>query len=151
MYNNMVDGDNLYIYLYSPGGEVAFADAIVDLINENCDQTVLIAHGVISSAAFDIFYKTICDRKILPGTGGMAHVARWQTTLVKDNQSIDEMGEFFKKSGKEEFDKRIKYYKALGFTAAELKLVQANRDCWFSENRLRTFLKNHIKLVNAGY
>lgn len=152
MYNMMREDDFLTIYLFSPGGSLHFAASIVDLINENCDKTFLIAHGEICSAAFDIFFKSMCERKILPGTSGMAHVARtFGLPVVKDNQPLDETGAYYKKWGMEEFKKRIAFYKDLGLTKPELKIVSDNKDAWFTESRLRTFLRNSIKNINAGY
>lgn len=150
-YNDLEEGDTVSIYLNSPGGDPGYAEAIIDAINENCDRTFLIAHGDICSAAFTIFYHSICERKILPGTSGMAHFVRVPIVIVKDDKSLNEWSEYSRKWSKEDFKKQVDFFSSIGFSKAEIKMLQNNKDVYFNETRLRTFLKNHIKLINAGY
>lgn len=149
-YNDMRDEDYLFIYLNSEGGEVAYAESIIHLINENCDRTVLIAHGDICSAAFEIFFRTLCERKILPGTSGMAHsalVPLW----VKTNAALDEAGKNNIEWSKKDFKRKLDFYSSIGFTNKEIKCLKAGKDVWMDDDRLHELLSNHIKLINAGY
>jgi ATP-dependent protease ClpP protease subunit len=150
-YNNMADGDTIYIYLNSVGGDCSFMQAVIDIINQNCDITVLIAYGEIYSAAFEIFFRTVCERRILPGTSGMAHFSRLPVWIVREGVPMDEWSKYFTKWANEDFKRTVSYYQALGFNKLESKSLKENKDVFFNETRLRTLLRNHIKLINAGY
>lgn len=150
-FNNLKDDENLIIYLDSDGGDVDYAEAIIHLINQNCERMILVAHGDISSAAFDIFFRTVCERKVLPGTNGMAHHARVGVNIVGDNKALDEWTQQNVCWSKKDAEKRVTYYTKLGFTDKEIKLFKKRRDVCFNDERLNDLLSNHIKLINAEY
>lgn len=150
-YNELDDGEYLFVYLFSSGGRPEYAEAIIHLINENCDRTVLVAFGEICSAAFDIFFRSICERKILPGTSGMAHFCRVPVVTIKNNSALGETEKNNIAWSKTDAKRKLDFYAFIGFTKKELRTVETGKDIWFTDERMKELLNNHIKAINAGF
>jgi len=140
-YNNLPNDEGLNIYINSSGGDPDFGDSIIDVINNNKEQTTLIAYGKICSAAFDLFYKAKCSKRLLDGVIGMAHLARveMENFTVTDSKETIEAG-IYKKWWAEDKKKRLKFYEDLGLDRKELQKIKQRGDVYFQYNRLLELL-----------
>ena len=71
--NELQEDEKLYWYLCSSGGETHIGLEIVDIVNRNKEKVELIASEYIHSTAFLIFFKSQCERNIIPFTTGIMH------------------------------------------------------------------------------
>lgn len=150
-YNKLEEDQYLYIYWSSYGGEVSYGEAIIHLINDNIERTVLIGNGEMYSAGFDVFFRSRCERKILPGTTGMVHFAMVSVTLIKNSVAKSPFDKLNMDWSNEDFKKRIDYYSRLGLTKKELNAFKKGEDVYFSETRLNELLANDLKQINERY
>lgn len=139
-YNKLKEKEWLVIYLNSSGGDPDASQAITTLINKNATLTEIIAYGRICSAAFDIFFKSECERYILHNTVGMAHVTGVLISVT--DGPIDDSDKVYIKYAKEDKDMWMNFYKELGFKSSELSKIKDGKDVWFDYKRLRQFLNN---------
>lgn len=131
-----VEGD-IKFYLNSHGGSRPMSKTIVDMINQNKDRVELIAQGDLYSAAFRIFWKCLCKKRLMPETRAIWHMGTkdhidlgyngkphydwelWETKqFVKDNK------------------KQVKELKQLNVTKKELKKFSKGKDLYFGYKRL---------------
>ena len=77
---NEYQKEPITIILNSAGGIVSYSDFLVDLINNNAKKITITNLGCYS-AAFQLFYKATCKKKMVDGTIGMLHLS-----YVKDVQ-----------------------------------------------------------------
>lgn len=141
--NGLEEKEILHIYLNSVGGEVDNAEAIIDLINENQNKIKLTAFGEINSCAFDIFFRSKCEREILPKTMGIAHFTGVKVNKITNKNYRDPVsGPFYIKWSEIFLEQCVRLYKKLGFTEKELVKISKGEDLYFLTDRLLEFLNN---------
>lgn len=72
--NNFKD-EPITIYIASEGGEVGFAESIIDFINSWPYDVTVIAHSYVFSCAMNILLFSNSKKKIMTGCKGMIHLA----------------------------------------------------------------------------
>lgn len=141
--NTLNEKETLLIYLNSEGGSVDQMEAIIDLINENQDRIKMTAFGEISSAAFNIFFRSKCEREILPQTIAIAHFTGVKINKITDKHYRDSLsGPFYIRWSEGYLEFCLKIYKKLGFSDKELVKVSKGEDLYFLTDRLLEFLNN---------
>lgn len=142
-YNELELSEPLIIYLNSQGGDPDIADAIVDVINssDGPNPTILIAYGKIFSAAFDLFYKAQCTKRLLDGTIGMAHLSEIEmdsfiVTDTKDTISASTLRKWWAEDKK----KRLSFYEKMGIEKKDLMKIKKGEDVYFQHERLLELL-----------
>lgn len=139
-YDSLQNDDILRIYINSTGGDPSFADAILDFI-ENNKVVEIIAYGKIYSAAFDIFYKAKCPKRIVNGIMGMAHLSRIEMAnfTVTDNEEISQASNYKNWWNQDKLN-RLKFYEEIGMTKKELSKIKKGEDVYFQHERLLELL-----------
>lgn len=138
--NKLKDKEKLYLYLNTEGGEVDSMEAIIDIINQNCDIVELIGYGGLYSAGFVIFFSVECRKVLLPQTIGMFHL-----TFVKletNGVSTKGIDRAMKNSLKEESERTLKFCNDLGMTKKEISNIMKGEDIFFQYSRMIEFLNN---------
>lgn len=148
-YNALPPETTLEIYLCSEGGENSTAAAMIDLINEHSDITVVKAYNLLASNGFKLFYEVTCEKYILPETIGMYHLTKHPSLAhyegnTKHNADYDE----FIKKGLNNYSYMNQVKNLVNFTEAELKNIKLNYDVWFDTKRLMTMLKYNKTYLN---
>lgn len=141
-YNAMeiADIDHLEIYMDSEGGDVGAMECLISMINTHSAMTELIAYNKMYSAAFYLFYRVKCKRRILPGTLGMCHEIRVSVEISKNGKGYYERD----KSVAKWMSKEVwvtKLLKELKITQQELDRIASNEEVYFRYPRLLRFLK----------
>jgi len=154
-YNNLdiLDGgrmEDLVIYMCTPGGSNWATAAIIDMINEHKDHTILKAYGEVTSNGIKVLFSAKCRKEILPESIGMYHLTSNTgiPTFEGNTQHNNEYGVFMMEQTNnfgylEEVNKLVK------FTKDELKRIKLNYDVWFNYDRLQEMLvynKTKLKL-----
>lgn len=134
--------DEITIYINSGGGSNFFTNAIINLLNQHKEKIKIIVPGCIYSNAFYIFFNFKGKRELLDEATGMFHYSGKDYHL-KENGKIGDYGDIFDLN---EFKKRKKitdkFCVDLGFNDKEMRKLGANKDVYFSRERLEEFLKN---------
>lgn len=140
-YNSLIKGNSLDIYLNSDGGDPEIADAIADLI-ENTDYLItIIGYGKLFSAAFDLYFKARCHKRLLAGTVGMSHLARVETEEFDSSNAGHKIEMLaYKKWLDNDKKERLKFYEYIGMEAKELSRIKKGGDVYFQYNRLLELL-----------
>lgn len=140
-YSTLGENETIQIYLNSSGGDPDFGSAMLDAINNKKEITTLIAYGTIYSAAFDLFFKVQCEKRILNGTIGMAHLSRIEFNNFTiegkpDNQQIL----VYKKWWEIDKRERLKFYEEVGIDKKDLLKIKKGLNIYFQYNRLLELL-----------
>jgi hypothetical protein len=140
-YNTLKEGESLEVYLCTGGGEIAELEAIVHFLSTN-DRVSLVGYGELCSAGFDIFFRSTCTKKLLPGTMGMAHFTGVIVNFLDEKRprKVDDKA-YMEWTRKSKLD-CISLYTKLGFTKKELEQIKKGNDVWFQYDRMLSFLKN---------
>jgi hypothetical protein len=144
-FNNLKEGERLDIYLCSVGGDVSAMEAIVDFLDTNVDRVRLIGYGELFSAAFEIFFKSKCDRTLLSGTMGMAHFTGVNVNFLDEKRPNKVDDKAYLQWSKIEKAGYVKFCESLGFNAKELERIRKGEDVWFQYDRLASFLLKDIE------
>jgi Clp protease. len=134
------------IYLRSGGGRVSVMTAILDIINTNPDRFELVANDYIASAAFILFFKANCKKRILPNTFGMHHQ---MTTKISVNESGKAYYDYdLAELKRMEIDKKESqdFNYRIGLTKKEIKKYEKDYDLNFQYDRLLQMLE-HYKMT----
>ncbi len=142
--NTLREYEQVTIYLNSEGGDVESMESMIDLINQHHEKIDLIATGKIYSAAFILFFRTACRKRILNGTMGMAHYIRCGIQINEEKQPYYEHDKAISDWMEVQNQWTLAFYKALKFTRAELNIIKASKEAYFSTARLN-------ELLNAGF
>lgn len=136
--------DRITIYLCSPGGSEWIADAALDIINTNQDQTELIGFGELMSAGFYIMMEAKCDKMILPKTYGMYHQPRYSIDIGSGKDPYYGIDTFMMKQRLNDDHKiNIEKIKAYGFSPDEIKKYNKTEDVYFNHKRFIELLQNY--------
>lgn len=128
-------------YIDSTGWSSASCETIIHMINSQKDRITLIAKNYIASSAFNIFFYSKCKREVLPKCIWMTHMARIDTSMSAKKR-IQTVSKFQLWLMKKETRKQIKFLKEIWVKKKECKLFMNEYDVYFSEKRLKKFLKN---------
>lgn len=138
--------DEVDIYLTTSGGNNNAANCISDILNNSDREITLIASDEISSAGFNLFFKTNVKRRITSFTLGMMHFTSC------DNISVNESGKPVSESDKANVEcmklmrkETIKFCKSLGMSNSEIEEIKQGKEVYFHYSRLQEFLNNAIK------
>lgn len=142
-YNELESNEPLEIYLNSSGGDPDTGAAILDVINsnDNTNPTTIIAYGKIFSAAFDLYYKAKCSKRILSGAMGMVHLSRLEMDKFdpmdnKDSANAAAYKIWWDNDKKE----RLGLYQSLGIEKKDLSKIKKGEDIYIQYNRLLELL-----------
>lgn len=142
-YNELKEKEDLEIYLNSEGGYTDYAEAIIDIINTHREVTSMVGYGELLSAGFDIFFRSLCEKSLLRGTLGMAHLSRVETSItIKSGKTQDEHEAGYKKWSKKDKIERLLFYEKLGMTQSELLKIKSGKEVYFDFDRLAELLKH---------
>ena len=154
-YNNldMYDGgkmEDLVIYICTPGGSNWCTAALIDMINEHKDHTILKGYGEICSNGIKLLFSVQCKKEILPESIGMYHLTSNTgiPTFEGNTQHNNEYGVFMREQT-DNFNYLEGVNKLVKFTKDELKRIKLNYDVWFSYERLQEMMvynKTKLKL-----
>jgi ATP-dependent protease ClpP protease subunit len=135
-----LDEGPIFIYLYSPGGDVACGNVILDVINK-LENVTLIASGFIYSSAFDVFFFSNCQHKIiLEGTVGMTHFKRSTFDINENGQPNSHEAKFALSNIKKYRNSTIQKLKDLGLPSKHLNTVKQGKDAFLTTEELKTLL-----------
>jgi len=135
------------LYFSSNGGEASASMVFIDYLESLSNEVNLeiVGNGILMSAGFDIFYMTKCQNKrILKGTIGMIHESTTgvSSRAIKQNGSMDRFRIDEEKKANREINN---WYKKLGITEDELKIIKNGDDLFLGNARLKQLLKNTTK------
>lgn len=131
------------IYLRSGGGKYSVMCAMLDIINNNPERFELVANDYIGSAAFILFFKANCKKRILPNTFGMHHQISIKVSLNENGKAYydEDIAELkrmeFDKKESQEFNRRI------GLTKKEMKMYNKDYDLHFQYDRLMLMMEHY--------
>lgn len=135
--------EKITIYLNCTGGSANVYEIMNDIINKNPDRFELIAMNGILSAAFMLFFKATCSKRIMMNTIGMIHQGNQEFTLndnLKPTYTIDVA---WKKRMKKEHLQGIEFVKSIGLNKKELKKYKRGDDVYFQYERLVELFNNY--------
>lgn len=87
LFNNFIhffnenEEEEMSFVINSGGGKATLTQVMLHIINANKESITLISCGSYS-AAFDLFYKAECNRKLVHGSLGCVHLAYLKETAV---------------------------------------------------------------------
>lgn len=145
-YNNLNEGEVLTIYLNSPGGNVDAMNVVIDFINGHAEEIELIGNWELCSAAFDIYMKAKCNKRLLPNTIGMAHYSSASVTVNENGELTDSYSEVKFDQLRSEKDRSLSFFRKLGLTASELKTIKAGKEQFFTYERMLELSNKSLKL-----
>lgn len=143
--SNFDYNDYNVIYLNSNGGFTSYIPAFVKFFNENSSKLKLVAFEQISSAAFDIFFKSECDKEILEGTFACLHFSSVYLTINAAGQATTPYDAFMLKTIKKKKDNTISFFKKIGMNENEISHIKNNIDLFVSFDRLKQILNGKSK------
>jgi hypothetical protein len=147
------NGDRKYfqrtIYFCSGGGDVGSANILIDFIN-NSEQFIftLVGYWCISSAAFSVFMKSKCERRLISeNTFSIIHLSDRDSSSreLKKSKSLDK----FLLEEMEKCDKKeIEWFLEIGVTPEQVEDVKAGEDVTIGYDQLNEILNNTIVIFN---
>jgi hypothetical protein len=147
-FNQLPEEEDLIIYLSTDGGSALMSMAICDLIEQNQGRVELVASGEIYSAGFEIFFKSKCRRRIVPGTYGMYHTSRLTVQMdvhkrptTEDNRQVLAWGKNYKSKD------MLEFCKTLPLTKQEMSALKKGVDVYFTYERISEFLEYQLRLT----
>lgn len=145
------DQGELDIYFASNGGARYLSDVIVDIINAHWNKITLIAHSDLQSAAFEVFFKSKCPRRVMPQAIGMYHQSYADFTLNCSKKIVSESDRLVLKGmNTVALQEMSGLLSSLGATEKEIRKFKRGDDVWFDSSRLQEMLgyqyKNEVKL-----
>lgn len=134
---NNPDNEKIVIYLNSGGGSPFVSDVMIDIINKNINRFVIIANDLIGSSAFDLFFKSKCDRRIMPGTIGMYHQSYSSIDISENHKPAYQIDKaYYVRMNKVFYPEGIEFVSKLGLTKKEFKHYKNGDDLYFQYDRL---------------
>lgn len=135
------EDNEIHIYVRSCGGDADLVKPLIDIINNSDKEITLIGFAEVHSAAFDLFWKTTCNKRILKGTYSILHFSDmkvWRKDTLKENTWL-KVAEKVLKQDDEELYSFLKSTKQL--TTKELKSLLSYEDIFIEYDRLIKILK----------
>jgi len=134
------ENDKVKLYWTCTGGECWEGEVLLDLINKRVSE--IVALGWLYSMGFTIFYKSTCKKSIHPDTTGMCHQTGRKIYVQSNGKCDDEGDAFYMAEAKKQLAKDIKWLKKLGLNKDEISRYKNNKDVYFSNSRLKEFIKS---------
>lgn len=141
--NDLQPFEDFEVYVRGDGGEVAAAEAIVDILTNIglTNNVTLTAYEVINSSHFLIFFNTVCvNKKVLASTKGMIHRPSWIVEIMDGGKLVNDEYIQHKQAVMEQSDTITDLHKIVKFNKDELKSLRSNKDLWFTPARIKEFL-----------
>lgn len=140
--NEVEEGTKIEIYLSSGGGEVIAKNMLLDMIENSEYEITLIIVGATYSAAFSLFFKAKCKKKILPGTVGMIHTSSAPIDLNHHgNPTYHEGVAWRKQLQHEERIETKNLIDLLEMTETQKKKIMKGDDVFFLTEEMQKFLE----------
>jgi ATP-dependent protease ClpP protease subunit len=129
--------EELSIMICSEGGSIHSKEALLDMINTNKEMICLTAFGCINSAAFLLFLRAKCKKKILPLTSAIVHNYSIRID-VNQNKKIGDRLErkTYNNSMKELKDTFKDEIQSIGLTEKEIKDLKKDGEIKLEYKRL---------------
>jgi len=143
--NNLQPKEKLFIYFSSEGGDVDSGEAIISIINNNVDLIELAGYGDIMSCGFDIFFRSKCNRILLPGVIGMYHQGTITVTMNESEKIHQTRDKADKEWASLQKIQTIKLCNLLKMTDKEINQIKRGRDVYFQYPRMLDFLNTKQK------
>lgn len=131
------------IYLNSGGGKTSIMSAILDLINTNPNRFVLIGYCSLASAAFELFVRAQCEKRLLENTIGMYHqgsrsidINDYGRPKYHEDLAIKNQTEVYRKL-------TIVFIDKCGFTPTEKSKFKKDHDLYFSHERFLEIVETY--------
>lgn len=147
MLNNLIKAFNelkediLHVYLNTEGGRADTSEAIIDLINNNKERFKISFYGNVFSAGMYIFFRSLCEREILPDTIGMYHYAWQEVTIAEGGKPWSAYDAICMKEMKISKAKTLEYIKNhTSITSKEINDIKKGKDVYFSYERMKQLL-----------
>ena len=139
---------DIRVLFSSIGGHSDMAEAVIDCINElpeKYDVELVITHQAVS-AAFDIFVKTKCRKKLYEGANGIVHLFDRSVSTRDVINTKGSYDEFLLKNINDMNEKYLWWLESLKiFTKKELKKISQGRDVYVERERLQKIIDNQNK------
>lgn len=138
------------VYLTSAGGSIAHSSVLIDYFNNFTVPVVLISFWELSSAAFDVFFKSVkCERIVLEDSFSMLHKMSFTANLLHSNNeySFEKVLTNFYKNRQM---KSLEWFKSLGITDKEIKQIKNGKEIIINSIRINEMLSNQMKTLNQN-
>lgn len=132
---------HLDIYLNTEGGDVGCMEAIIGLINTN-RKTTLTAYEKVYSAGFFIFFRSLCEKYLLPGTVGMFHYIKTPISIDENKKAYSSEDKALQAWAKDQNIWTNQLCIKLGMTPLEFNKIKKGEEVYFQYSRLLEFLQN---------
>ncbi len=140
-FNALTTNDCLHIYFTCPeGGLTDVSEAIIDFINKNKDYIGMTFYGELFSSGMVIFLSTQCEKKILPFTRGMYHLAWQQMDIAENGKPSSEYDIFSMKEMRKSKEKNLSFLKTTKLSEKEINAIRKGKDVYFSYDRMLELL-----------
>lgn len=127
------------------GGEGDMAQAVVDCINElpaEFDVEFVVTYQVIS-AAFDVFVKLKCKKRLYPQANAIVHLFTRQVSVRETVNATESYDKFLLNDLNVGNAKYLKWLEGLNvFSLKELKGISKGRDVYLGRKRLQKIIDN---------
>lgn len=144
-FNKIPFDQPITVYINSIGGDVQNGQVLLHILDTHADRITLVACGEISSMAFNIFFFAKCKKELAEDTLGMAHLMYATIEINEGGSAISEGNKFLLDEMKAYKPRTIDRFKSLGFNQKELSKLRANKDVYFSYQRLKQLLNGQAK------
>jgi len=141
--NDTEPEESVCIYIDSSGGQPDCSDAIIDVIDRFSEDRnlTLAAYWEISSAAFQIFMKSRCEKVVLPGAHAIVHkTTHRNNTLMMDRGDPLHVGVACQNEMLQV--EKLSWFSSIELTESEMSVIKNNGDVYLNAKRLREIVNN---------
>lgn len=140
-FNLLKKGEKLEIYFSSPeGGLCSVAEAIIDFVNINKERIKIAFYGYNFSSGMHIMLRTECNKKLLPNTNGMYHLAWQPMDISEGGNPTDAYGKFALKEMKDSKARTMTYLKTTKLSDIEVNKIKKGQEVYFTYDRLQEII-----------
>lgn len=144
--NSLSEGDVLNILLNSGGGKIYVAEAISEAINREPHKFTITGTEYLFSSAFNLFFDSHCERKLMYNTIGMAHQGRKEMTLNSRGHLYYDGERFERSQSENDLIHSIKRLINLGVDDKKIKKFKTTEDIFFTHIEMVNMLEKSIEL-----
>ncbi len=143
--NELEIKEKLYIYFSSEGGDAFSEEAFIHIINNNIEIIELVGYGNLMSSGFSLFFRFEGYKILLPGTIGMFHQTRMETSISEFNNVNQTKNKADRDWMKLQRQYIINFCNNLKMTNKEISDIKKGKDVYFQYNRMQELLKAQEK------
>ncbi len=136
------DDKNITIYFSTNGGSEPVGKILIDYINNSNLNIIFIGWWSINSIGFDIFFRLKCKRKLM-GAHAVLHLGSRKVDTSEMTQKIS-YDKFLLEDLKKYNEEGIEFYKSLGITDKEIKVICSGEDIYLNTERLNKIFKEGL-------